>query len=577
MIKLARRFALKMLLKKFKWMWQFVLALSVIVGSASWASAIDPIKVEFLWLSEPKLDFDWMPGPLLPNIEVKPEDVVAVLARERLQAVQSVLRVPTSGTFDQAKLLQALMARLEAGEPQRLVRVDMIAAACELDDGQNVDKLWKVAQGDRAAEAIVQRACIRWRSAVPIEQWRQSVVSPVTTEQDLLQAVDGLGAAGGVADVKSLEALVTDGTRSAPLRLASARALGRLAQDDQMSLARILKVSTAENAHLLAVEVLANSPTETASEFVQDIALHGPLLAQRAAYRWLCQRDAKTAQRLVVEFLKHVDFEVRLLALDQITLADTNETLPALFDAFEDEHPKVRTSAREHVLICCTKSDERLRGAINLLKPAMESNAYRGLEQSIRLAVELEQVSYCDRLLSLVEHNRPEVCITASWALRHLAGEADILNQMLANVQRVTDKLKDESSAEITEVDLQCTAHLLEAFGYRKFEPAKATCLMYVPKNPRLGLITRMTAIWSCGKLWEAGENKELIRELHDRIADKASPTPEPMSLRFAATLALGWIADSESREPLITCDEPKPTPIGYATEWALKRIEARK
>ena len=556
-----------------------LLATSIVIVPTARVWAIDPVKLDFLWLSEPKLEYEWLPGPLVANVDVSPEDFNAKLARERLQAAQSVLRVPTSPSFDPAAILQAVMTRLEAGEPHRLVRVEMIAAACELDDGRHVDKLWKWAQGDSDAEAIVQQACIRWRSALPVERWRKSLIDPATSDQKLLQAVDGLGAAGAAEDVKLLQGVVMDGTRPATLRLGSARAIGRLATNDQMDLAKQLRASTAANAELLAVEVLANSPAQGATEFVQDIALHGPLLAQRAAYRWLCQRDASTAQRLVGSFLKHVDSEVRLLALAQITLADTDQTLPALFAAFDDEHPGVRVAAREHVLTCCTRSDERLRAAIDLLKPAIGSEDWRGLEQSIRLAVELKQPSHCDRLLSLVEHARPEVSITACWALRHLAEDAEILNRMLARVQAVTDKLLDVSNINVvmTEVDLQCTAHLLEAFGHRKFEPAKATCLRYVPKNGRLGQITRMTAIWSCGKLWEHGENKELIRELHARIADKASESPETTSLRYTATIALGWIADSESRQPLITCDEFKPTAIGYATEWALQRIDARK
>lgn len=576
-MKRVPRCELTMQLKKFQWILLCVAWASLSIGPAPWAWSIDPIPVEFLWLTQPELDFDWRPKPLLPNVDVTAEYFKAPLVRERLQATQSILRVPTSKSFDRAEILQGLLARLEAGEPHRLVRVAMIAAACELDDGHNVEKLWKFALGDSDAEAAVQRACIRWRSAVPLERWRLSLSNPATTDQNLLHAVDGLGAAGAAADVKLLEALVIDGTRSAPLRLGSARAIGRLARDDQMRLAKQLRESSAENAELLAVEVLANSPVQSATEFVQDIALHGSLLSQRAAYRWLCKRDASTAQRLVDNFLKHVDFEVRLLALNQVTLADTDQTLAALFSAFEDEHPKVRTAAREHVLICCSRSDESKDRALELLKLSMGTDSWRGLEQFIRLAVELKQVGYCDRFMSLVEHDRPEVCITACWALRHLAEDADILNRMLVHVQQVTEKLLDISSAEITEVDLQCAGHLLEAFGHRKFEPAKATCLKFVPKNARLGLITRMTAIWSCGRLWENGDNKELIRELHARIADKASNAPEPMSLRFAATLALGWIADSESREPLVAWDEPKPTPIGYATEWALKRIDARK
>ncbi len=146
---------------------------------------------------------------------------------------------------------------------------------------------------------------------------------------------------------------------------------------------------------------------------------------------------------------------------------------------------------------------------------------------------------------------------------------------MLEYVKQLTERLARSDFRGVSEAHLRATAHLLEAFGHRKYEPAKDTVIRFVPKTG-FNLILRMTGIWSCGRLWENAKNKKLTDELHARIADKASMTPELESLRFAATLALGWIADPDSREPLIQNNEPQPAPIGYATEWALNRIEKK-
>ena len=537
---------------------------------------IDPIEVEFLWQSQPKLNFDWRLAPIQINVDITPAQLNSDVVRERMQAVQHILRAPKSPQLKRAVVLKALLERLNAGEAHPVVRTEMIAAACELDDGKNAEQLWKLAKGNREAELAVERACIEWHLAFPIEQWRRTLARPAANELDLLIAIDGIGSAGSNSDVELLEKLVLDGARTSSVRLQSARAIGKIAQSNQMPLAKKLRASSALNPELLATEVLFRTEVPAATEFVQDIALHGAPLAQRRAYQWLCERDAMTAQRLVNDFLNHADSEVRLLALHQILLADNDQTLPALFKGISDVNPKVRLAAREKILVCCNRGEDRLKTSSELLAKAMESNDWQTLEQAIRLAVELKQNSYDARLLSLIENTRPEISVTACWALRHLAESDATLAGMLEYVKKITEMLAN-SSEEIREIHLRRAAHLMEGFGKSKYEPAKETLLRYVPKNSSMGLITRMTAIWSCGKLWENSDNQELVEALHGRIADTTSMFPEPMSLRFAATLALGWIADPSSREPLIRCDERKPYAIGFATEWALQRIEERE
>ncbi len=126
------------------------------------------------------------------------------------------------------------------------------------------------------------------------------------------------------------------------------------------------------------------------------------------------------------------------------------------------------------------------------------------------------------------------------------------------------------------ERDLRRMAHLFEAMGLRLYQPAKPMLVPFIPKDPNRGMITRMTAIWACGRLWENSENKEVTDELEARIADKTSMFPESAMCAFASTLALGYIADPETREQLVRCNEASPSPVFFATEWALKRIDER-
>jgi hypothetical protein len=122
---------------------------------------------------------------------------------------------------------------------------------------------------------------------------------------------------------------------------------------------------------------------------------------------------------------------------------------------------------------------------------------------------------------------------------------------------------------------LRRIAHLLEAFGIKRYAPAQAMLLVYVPKDDqRMGLITRMAGLWACGRMWESRVNRPLAKQLITCISDKQSMFPEPESVRFAATLALGWMADPETREAVIAQQENLPSPIAPATQWTLQRFQ---
>ncbi len=330
--------------------------------------------------------------------------------------------------------------------------------------------------------AVVEQACIGWRKPLPVDRWRASLASANSTEQELLRAVDGLGATGTNADIPTLEAMVLDGTRTSSVRLSCARAIGRIAVSDQMPLAKKLRASTAEHAERLSVEVLAQSQVESSTEFLQDVALHGSPLAQRAAYRWLCERDAASA-RAWWRVFSNTRCSSSLARADANHRCQDRKDSPSSLRRVSRSASRCANGRAPTCLTCCSRTEEELQRVLTLLKPSMADADWRVLEQSIRLTVELHQNAYCERLMSLVDHARPEVCITACWALRNLAEDPAILGQMLEYVQKMTERFLDTKNTQVTEVQFRCTAHMFDAFGHRKFEPAKEISLRYVPKN----------------------------------------------------------------------------------------------
>lgn len=551
---------------------------ALLVWSAR-AQAFEPIEIKYLWQTQPELPIDWQIRTHVPRVDVTPSQLASGRASERIHVAQSVVRVPNSPSFDAGAMLRALMAGLQQGERQPIVRAAMVAAACELDDGQNAASLWHIAKDDLLIQPIVEQACINWHRSEPLEIWRSRLRNvSASTEQQLARALKGVAITGSQEDLAVLSSFVSDLAHTETLRLDAARAIGRLSTSSQLELAQRLRKDRSQLAETMAVSVLENSPPGEVSDFMVDVSEHGAPVAQRRAYDWMCRFDVNRARQRAPTFLKHVDAEVRRLAILQISAADTHETLGALVEALGDASPKLRNIARHELLSFASRSTPHLQSVEQILPQCLAGEDWQSVEQYIRLCVELNQAQYVERFLELLAHDRAEVCITAAWALRNLADGEETLAAMLEHVQHWTARLEGtDASGPIDERDLRRIAHLLEAFGQRRYEPAKQTVVKYVPKNgQRMGMITRMTGMWACGRLWENEPNKPLTDELVARIADKAVPVVEPESIRFAATVALGWIADPATRAALVKYDEPDPAPISFATAWALQRIDAK-
>lgn len=541
--------------------------------------AVEPLPIEYLWQTEPRLDVPWFHHVEEYAPPANPAQIHSPSASQRMAAAQAIIRAPGNSHFDAPQLRQAIIERLEAGESQPNVRAELVAALCALDDGSAAERLWKRLGDDQLVLPILEQACIRWRKPLPLEIWRERLRNHQGSHQEIARALEGLGAAGSQEDLALLITAVQDKTQSAPLRLVAARAIGRLSTVDKLPLAKALRDSNAEQADLLAVEVLGKKSSAEIKEFMVDIADQGDPVAQRLAYQWLCELEPATAQAKAAAYSEHADAEIRRMSLLEINKTEQSEAIKVLSLALGDVHPALRELARTQLLSRSSRSADHQRAVEEAIAEGLKHSDWKTLEQCVRMTVELEQKVHVPRLIELLENPRPEVCITAAWALRHLATEEKSLAAMFEHAQPLVKRLQGEGrdGAILEEFELRRLAHLLEAFGKRRYQPAKATLLVFVPKRQSMGLITRMAGVWACGKMWEGEENRSLADQLCERIADKATMFPEQESVRYTATLALGYLADPETRQALVANNENKPTPIAYATEWALMRIDDKK
>ena len=280
---------------------------------------IEPIKIQYMWEVDPNLDIDWWPE----QRTVLPESLDSRLESPRVEvrfaAAQSLLRFSEHPSLDKLKMSRALMARLEHGEPESSVRLGMVSALCQLGSAEDAKRLWSIGKQDGLVLPTIEKALTHWKQPDAVQLWRNRLLERKCTEQELTRACAGLGSVGTQDDLANLSSLVSDGTQSTTVRLVAAQAIGELSQSSQLRLAQSLRATPALHTDLFAISVLGRqsdkADSDATQEFVFDVAEHGSLLAQRAAYQWICDMIPEKAQTRARDFFQRDDSEIRRLSL----------------------------------------------------------------------------------------------------------------------------------------------------------------------------------------------------------------------------------------------------------------------
>ncbi len=189
---------------------------------------IRPIKVEYLWQSEPKLNFLWREPPRPASVSATAEQLQSERALERMSVAQSIIRVPDSPSFEPGPMLTQVMERLKS-EQDAQIQAELITAACQLDEqGVHADRLWQLAKDRLLVQGTVETACIRWTSTAPLSTWRQRIESLKCTQVNC--SAPCVGSAQVVNRAISI-VLVSYWSMplAMPIRFDCARAYGRLA------------------------------------------------------------------------------------------------------------------------------------------------------------------------------------------------------------------------------------------------------------------------------------------------------------------------------------------------------------
>ncbi|MFO1065539.1 MAG: hypothetical protein U0892_16870 [Pirellulales bacterium] len=539
----------------------------------------DPIPVQFYWVKHPDVGYDWFGGRTYDGRLPRRDRFNSPYAMDRLAAAEVLLQLFDSSAMREQVYADVLLKKLRAGEENPQVRAAMLSAASRLMEESQLGELWTLA--DEIDRDAVEAACVNAGCKEAGSTWRARLEDSAVSDQRLQYACDGLSRIGDAADVPNLLRIADAESRSLPVRMAAAEAIGRITDEPPLDTALRWSASNKIELRLMSVALLRRSHAPQAHELLRKTALAETPVLSRAAFEVSVETQPNWVRSQVDTFAKHVDSNVRRRMFELLRGSLSQAELDLTANALSDVNDDVGDAARKTLVLYAITGAEGKAFAESLIdrslvdrSPAVDD--VRLMMQSMRMMVELKYFDRCSRLFPLLKHSHSQTGITAAWAIRHCAEEPADQAKVLETAAAMASELDKSIAAQVDThpAELQKLAHLLEWFGIHKEKKAVPILAAFVPKSYARGAATRIAGITALARIQADEPHAGLTAQLHERIADKVGSFAEMESVRFASTIALGILGDAESQAQIIANNEGPGSPIYAASTWALKEIQ---
>jgi HEAT repeat protein len=557
-----------------------------------------PPSVKYVPAAEPTLDpaIDWAqnqdPRIALPERTLEWPDTLPPLWRKALEhreadvqreAADSITRALQLGMPMPPKLAKELAETLaqvlQQPNQHAVARTAAARALVQLDARQTAELLAKhAARGPIELTQIVEPALARWDYQPQRDVWLQRLSQESLSEGSrptlLHLAAQSLAVAGEQRAIGDLTRLAKGEREPASTRLAAARALGSIQPAGLEELAGKLAKKTGPTSlvdRLVAANLLAHHAEDSTLALLEQFADDPePAVAAQAMQRLL----EIAPQQLIAradKSLAHRDAKIRYFALAALATSPSPESIARIAPRLDDPVVENRVLARRTLLKMA--ADEKLHATVvERTTTVLAADAWRGDEQAILILTTLKQRQVGARLMELLDHQRPEVFVTAAWGLRKLA-VPELVEPMFAAAKKIDEGVKSGSGSEH---NLQL-AQLLEAMGEMKHLPAQSHLLTYVPKA--MPIEPRTAAIWSLGLLLDGQPDPALARQLEQRLADVGSLPPEINEVRAMSAITLGRMKSEASLPALRQWYKTHGHNdyVGRCCGWSIERMTGEK
>ena len=531
-------------------------------------------QVDHQTLRDPALDLK--PPVLTWPVDFRPVWRAALLHPEsdlRSQAIASIRHAHRLGMPGLAELEEALRGVLLDDGSQPATRAAAAAAMVELDCRQSASFLSdQCGAGPLHLQLAVESGLAKWDYLAARDLWLARLNDQSAPFELVRIAMESLAEVGDLRAVEPLAKVVLSPVHSGPSRLFAARALGTLAPIETLQWSESLLSGVSQDPGLdsqLGVELLVSQTSRRAIELLEKYSKSPSAPVASLALQRLLVLAPSSVLAGAAQSIQHEDATVRKVAIAALADDPTMRSVELLADALNDPVPDLRRQARRGLLRHA--SDETLRPVV--IQNAMRVfgvDSWRGLENAIIVLTELRHREIKRQLIPLTRHARPEVQITAAWAIKHLY-EPDDGPALLRLAKAVTKEV--DAGGPVSRSSVQ--VHLHEALGMIKHRPAIEHLAQLIPKPAAYTAQSRSASIWALGHLLESTQDASLIRSIEARLADDSATPMEYEEVRAAAAVALGRIADPASLDVLRSWYKTLGynSSIGRSCGWAIMQM----
>jgi HEAT repeat protein len=481
-----------------------------------------------------------------------------------------------AGIPDLEDAIPALVTILTSSSSHPAARLAAAQALVKFEAKEARPKMAEAAQRYGAdVRQVIEPALASWNYQPQREVWLARLTRTDVRYRDLTLAIDCLATTREKSSVSALLDIVNNRFRPPAIRTQAARAAGRLQNDGLESAARKL-IAGSESAPLVnrlcAAWLIAGHSGDDAQKVLLQLAADSEPAVANVALKRLIEVDPHLVLPLAERGIENADPEVRQRGAEALSLVPDSRRIALIARLLDDPDPSVRGSVRESLynLSRRTELDDSIRRAASEM---LAGDRWRGLEQAALLLAALDHKPAAPRLIELLDFNRLEVGIAAAWGLKTLA-VAQTLPAMLDKARR-QDKIRRAAQTEPPGLDAQ-TAHLFEAFGRLKYQAAEPLLLEYVPKNLRIGVESRKSAIWALGLLHEGVPDEPLADKLMDRLLDPVEGQgAEWSAVKEMSAVSIARMKAVSQVTPLrkFVGSMIRPDRQGMAIRWALMEL----
>ena len=471
-------------------------------------------------------------------------------------------------------------ALVEETDPQ--LRRAAAGALVALDASSAATELAAVAKQDGLLLArLVDPALARWDHLPSRDGWLARIEDPAIPTGLRLLAIDALGTVREPRAATTLAKIVTDRDTPPEIRLAAARALGNVSESGLVDMAEGLAATSAGKSpgtgpaalgRLLAMALLERQSGDAATGLLRSLATDPEPSVATAALSRLDALDAVAALTIAHDSLATTDAGQRHLAARLTARPGDADCIGRLGPLLGDRNPSLRRFVAGK--LADFAADPSLRQpVIDQGVGALAGDQWRALEQAALLLGHLDHEPAAERLMTLLDHDRDEVAVSAAWALRKLE-MTETLPPLLAYATKLREQLQGQLTPEASAKFGRKAQQLHQLFGILRFRAAGPLLREYVPKA-QIDSRARSAAFWALGLIHENESDCDLAPVFAERLADVASLPPESGVVRWMAAVGLGRFK-AESQLETLRAFAKRDTMFsesGIASSWAIWQI----